>query len=153
MYSRRLEALSRLCFVLGFPGTAVAQVFDTGASGVPPLVYPPPAGLSQPCNATFDTPINCSPMLPMIAWEGYFPSVNDLRSLCKTTCLQSLESFRSKQLDSCKSDIMTVAGSAYPATYNVDYFMFTYNFTCRTDKYASRSRLMTIMYLPCQENQ
>lgn len=120
-----------------FCGKALSQVFGDGSNGVPPLVYPPPVGLSTACNATFSTPIHCFPLLPMIAWEGYFPSVNDLRALCNTTCLQSLGSFRNNQVASCGSDVETVAGSKYPATYNVDYFIFTYNYTCRTDRYVS----------------
>lgn len=116
-------------------GQAFSQIFGLDSNGVPPLVYNSPAGLSTACNETFGTPIRCSPLLPMIAWEGYFPSVNDLRLLCNTGCLQSLGSFRNNQLASCGSDVETVAGTAYPATYNVDYFIFTYNYTCRTDRY------------------
>ena len=142
MFLRIDVAMMRAFSIGAILTTASAQIFDTGASGVAPVVYPPPDGLSSACNATFANAINCSPMLPKIAWEGYFPTTDDLRFMCKTTCLQSLGSFRSKQLASCKSDVEVVAGEAWPATYNVDYFLFTYNSTCLTDKYTSRfSRL------------
>ena len=132
-------AMTRALLLWAISATASAQTFDIGATGVAPLVYPPPDGLSSACNATFANPINCSPILPKIAWEGYFPTTDDLRFMCKPTCLQSLGSFRTKQLSSCKSDVEVVAGEAWPATYNVDYFLFTYNSTCRTDKYISQS--------------
>lgn len=136
MSSSSISFLSKLFVLVIFTCGSLAQVFDTGTNGVPPLVFPPPDGLSAACSATFDTKINCAPFLPMVAWQGYFPSVDDLRALCKPECLQSLESFRDKQLAACQSDVETVAGEAFPATYNVDFFTFTYNYTCRTDKYV-----------------
>lgn len=146
MSSGRISLPSKL-FVLGiFICGALAQIFDTGSNGVPPLIFPPPDGLSAACNATFETKINCAPILPLVAWQGYFPTVNDLRALCKPECLQSLGSFRNKQLAACKSDIETVAGEAYPATYNVDFFTFTYNYTCRTDKYVQLCQCPTHRY-------
>lgn len=142
MSSGTVFYLLGLSVAFSFYGTAFSQMFAAGSNGVSPLFYPPPKGLSTACNTTFSIPINCSPLLPMIAWEAYFPSVNDLRALCDTTCLQSLGSFRNKQLASCGSDVETVAGSPYPATYNVDYFIFTYNYTCRRDRYVRLCRYL-----------
>lgn len=124
-----------LLFAITFSRNTVSQVFGDGSNSTS-LVIPPPIDLSVACSATFSNPIQCSPLLPMIAWEGYFPSVNDLRVLCNSSCLSSLGNLRNKQEASCASDVLTVAGSMYPATYNVDYFIFTYNYTCRTDRYS-----------------
>lgn len=128
----------RVLVTFALSGKVISQVFGDGSNGIPSLVYPPPIGLSTACNATFSTPIGCSPLLPLIAWEGYFPSGNDLQTLCNSTCLTSLGNLRNKQEVSCGSDVLTVAGSTYPATYNVDYFIFTYNYTCRTDRFVCR---------------
>ena len=136
MSSRTGFSTSKALCAFSLLAIVSAQVFDLGISGLSPLVYPPPDDLSSACSATFANTINCSPMLPRIAWEGYFPTEADLRFMCKSTCLQSLGSFRSKQLAACKSDVEVVAGETWPATYNVDYFIFTYNSTCRTDKFV-----------------
>ena len=139
-------SMSKVLYAFSLFAMVSAQVFDLGISGVSPVVYSPPDDLSEACSATFANTINCSPTLPRIAWEGYFPTEDDLRFMCKSTCLQSLGGFRSKQLAACKSDVEIVAGETWPATYNVDYFIFTYNSTCRTDQFVFRLVSITIKY-------
>ena len=50
------------------------------------------------------------------------------------------------QLEACGSDVEVISGETWPATYNVDYFIFTYNFTCRTDQFVFRVVSVIIEY-------
>ena len=112
-------------FVTSFQFSQVdSQVFD---SDNPPIVYDALDRLSSACSATFNQSLKCSTILPRTALDDYHPSVNELHTLCTSHCLQSLEAFRGKQLDSCNSDKFTVGEGTYNPTLMVDNLIFTYN--------------------------
>ncbi|KAK6433415.1 hypothetical protein LTR95_010410 [Oleoguttula sp. CCFEE 5521] len=92
-----------------------------------------PGTVSGNCNDTFTTDITCDISLPGIAFNGYFPSSDDLTALCTTDCLQSLDSFRSLQSKSCASDVFDSAGQTYPVLSTAETLIWTYNYTCRRD--------------------
>lgn len=84
-------------------------------------------------SSTFTTDVTCDTTLPAVAFNGYFPSSDDLTALCTPGCLQSLDSFRSSQQHSCAADVMTLSGVTYPVTATIDALLWTYNYTCRRD--------------------
>ncbi|KAI1171965.1 hypothetical protein F4777DRAFT_590888 [Nemania sp. FL0916] len=98
-----------------------------------PYSIQPSDGLSTSCNSTFTSEVTCDVNLPGIASGSYFPTSDDLTSLCTTDCLQSLESVRAAQEKSCASDVMVISGVTYEVTTTVDTLLWTYNFTCRRD--------------------
>ncbi|KAI1502076.1 hypothetical protein F5X99DRAFT_418164 [Biscogniauxia marginata] len=84
-----------------------------------PFLIQAPDSLSDDCNSTFSFEVTCDVSLPAIASGGYFPSSDDLISLCNLDCLRSLEALRSTQEQSL--------------TATVDTLLWTYNYTCRRD--------------------
>ncbi|KND88572.1 hypothetical protein TOPH_06753 [Tolypocladium ophioglossoides CBS 100239] len=125
-----------LCLPLGlllvFCAWVDAQVFLTGSDGTA-LGLGIPDTLSTACQTTFNQTTQCNVTLGAVAFRGLFPSDDQLTLICTDDCFKSLESFRSKQIQSCSTESYTVDGQAVPATHNVDQLLFTYNYTCLRD--------------------
>ncbi|PHH89144.1 hypothetical protein CDD83_6595 [Cordyceps sp. RAO-2017] len=92
-----------------------------------------PDQLSTPCQTAFNQTTQCNATLGAVAFNGFFPSSDQLTLICTKDCLESLENVRSKQVESCSTESYTVDGKAVPATYDVDRLLFTYNYTCLRD--------------------
>ncbi|KAF2717774.1 carbohydrate-binding module family 50 protein [Polychaeton citri CBS 116435] len=78
-----LNSLS-LAAVGFFAHYATAQVFvgsNSSESSIS-ISMPAPGKLSSSCNSTFSTFVTCDTTLPSIAFNGYFPSSDDLAVLC-----------------------------------------------------------------------
>ncbi|KAG8164807.1 hypothetical protein KVR01_005082 [Diaporthe batatas] len=84
-------------------------------------------------SSTFTSEVTCDRSLPIIAFGGYFPTSDDLSSICTSDCLQSLESLINTQQTSCAQDVIEVSSLDYPVTATADTLMWTYNYTCRRD--------------------
>ncbi|MCJ1245494.1 hypothetical protein MMC30_002698 [Trapelia coarctata] len=74
---------------------------------------------------TFATPIPCGAIL----------GLEQLNALCVDSCYSSLLSTRGTIQQGCtaSTDIIVYDDIAYPATYVVDNFIFTYDVSCRKD--------------------
>lgn len=84
-------------------------------------------------SSTFNAEVTCDRHLPLIAFNGYFPTSDDLTALCTFDCLQSLQALSTAQQESCAADVVRISGENYPVTATTDALMWTYNFTCRRD--------------------
>lgn len=89
--------------------------------------------VNQSFRATYDQTVQCNSTLGSVAFDGLFPSVNELAILCTSGCLESLQSFRSQQSQVCSAESYPLDGQLVPATYNVDLLLFTYDYTCIRD--------------------
>jgi hypothetical protein len=136
-----LKGLVLTALISLFSKSALGQFFSLGDddSGYTFWVPPPSDSLSDACTKTFNSTIACYDILPGIADQGVFPETDDLYALCTTSCLQSLETFRSSQVSACRDDQLFLNGATYPALYVIDSFIYTYNYTCRTDQLYSPS--------------
>ncbi|KAJ5110013.1 LysM domain-containing protein [Penicillium argentinense] len=95
----------------------------------------PAAGkLSNSCNATFSTRVNCDPTILDVAYDGYFSTTDDLSSLCTSSCARSLNNLYHTQKSACtKGDTLSDSAYVYPATFTVETLLWMYNYTCRRD--------------------
>ncbi|PTB45697.1 carbohydrate-binding module family 50 protein [Trichoderma asperellum CBS 433.97] len=93
-----------------------------------------PGNFSASCSATFNQSIACSLALSRVASGTFIPTSNDLPRICTDACLSELKSLRVQQFSVCNSsDVAVIKGLAYPATYNTDLLLFTYNYACMKD--------------------
>jgi hypothetical protein len=49
------------------------------------------------------------------------------------SCKESLQSFRSQEIEACGDEYYDVDGQFVPASYGVDQLLFAYNYTCLQD--------------------
>ncbi|KAL2007610.1 hypothetical protein VTN00DRAFT_9048 [Thermoascus crustaceus] len=131
--SPQAKSLLSLGYLL--PGV-LGQVFvgSNGNGTANPITMPAAGKLSGVCNATFSTHVTCDPSLLSVAYDRYFPTTDDLTSLCTSSCLRSLDKLYHTQQRACsKRDTLSISGQTYPATFTAKTLLWTYNFTCRRD--------------------
>lgn len=77
----------------------------------------------------------CNGMLGEIAVDFVFLDETQLESLCTDSCFDDLEKVRLSIQSACtaSTDIIVESNLAYPATYVLDHFIYTFNSTCRKD--------------------
>ncbi|KAJ5109928.1 hypothetical protein N7532_002573 [Penicillium argentinense] len=130
-----MRYLSWALVSLGYLHNGVlGQVFVGSNSTAAPIEMPAAGKLSNSCNATFSTRVTCDPSLLNVAYDGYFPTTDDLSSLCTQSCVRSLNNLYRAQKSVCtEGDTLSTSGYNYPATFTVETLLWTYNFTCRRD--------------------
>ncbi|KAL4739532.1 hypothetical protein BDV11DRAFT_169947 [Aspergillus similis] len=83
----------------------------------------------------------CNSTLSFIAPDGLFPSSDVLATICMDSCKESLQSFRSQEIEACGDEYYDIVGQFVPASYGVDQLLFAYNYTClqdgTTDEYCA----------------
>ncbi|KAL2807585.1 hypothetical protein BJX63DRAFT_436907 [Aspergillus granulosus] len=92
-----------------------------------------PDTLSTACQTALNQTTQCNSTLSFIAFDGLFPSSNVLAVICTDRCKESLESFRSQEVEACGDEYYHVDGQFVPASYMVDQLLFTYAYTCLQD--------------------
>ncbi|KAL1640089.1 hypothetical protein SLS58_007356, partial [Diplodia intermedia] len=77
----------------------------------------------------------CNDMLGAVAVDFVFLDQTQLESLCTDSCFDDLEKTRLSIQSACtaSTDIIVEGNLAYPATYVLDHFIYTFNSTCRKD--------------------
>ncbi|KAL6230075.1 hypothetical protein BDW75DRAFT_245169 [Aspergillus navahoensis] len=115
--------------VAGFLPMAWAQQF---AGTEMFTAYP---GLSPTCQEALATNVTCPPYLGIISESNGVMTSDQVNEACINNCYTSLESARTTIASACTldTDVIVVEGVAYPATYIVDNYLFTYRLSCRKD--------------------
>ncbi|KAJ0424778.1 hypothetical protein BJY00DRAFT_308683 [Aspergillus carlsbadensis] len=102
-------------------------------SGAPTyLDYP---GLSTACVAALNATVDCPPFLSPVSASGETLDADLVAELCVDSCFVSLEDAQETIKGACTAatDVIVYDRIAYPATFIVDNFVYTYNLSCRTD--------------------
>ncbi|ATY65640.1 Peptidoglycan-binding Lysin subgroup [Cordyceps militaris] len=115
-----------------FLSAAESQVFLADPDGTSRSIDAPDT-VSSGCKTTFGTSVKCDATLSSIAFDGFEPTSDVLTSVCKDDCLTSLKSLQSSQKDACQTDVTTLNGIRYPATYMTDSLLFAYSYICLKD--------------------
>ncbi|WXC55913.1 hypothetical protein SNK03_001857 [Fusarium graminearum] len=121
-----------LSFVLSLSSFVRGQTFLKARDGTK-LSLGVPETLSEKCQASFHETVECNARLGSVAFNGTFPTNDQLASICTSDCYESLNVFRSKQIQACSNETFLLDGYDTPATFNVDQLLFTYDYTCLRD--------------------
>lgn len=81
--------------------------------------------------------MTCHGNLPAIAFNGHFPTGDELDMLCNPDCIQSLGRVRDEQERACAADKLVVDGDVHPVTDTTETMLWTFNYTCRVDYSSS----------------
>ncbi|KAG9668275.1 hypothetical protein KCU99_g6485, partial [Aureobasidium melanogenum] len=93
-----------------------------------------PYALSAPCLTALNTSVSCPSGLIDLSVSGSAIDSDGVTALCTDTCKSSLQSARFVIAGACSAtDIVVIDSTAYPATFFVDTYIFTYNLACRKD--------------------
>ncbi|PLB53269.1 hypothetical protein P170DRAFT_404258 [Aspergillus steynii IBT 23096] len=92
-----------------------------------------PDTLSTACQTALNQTTQCNSTLSFVAFDGLFPSSDVLAAICTDSCKESLQSFRSQEVEACGDEYYHVDGKLVPASYSVDQLLFTYTYTCLQD--------------------
>lgn len=92
-------------------------------------------GLSTDCQQALATNVTCSPYLGVVSETNGIVTADQIEDVCVDDCYSSLEAARSVITAACTldTDIIVVENVAYPATFIVDNYLFTYELSCRKD--------------------
>ncbi|CAG7962411.1 unnamed protein product [Penicillium salamii] len=92
-------------------------------------------GLSTDCQQALVTNVTCSPALGVVSESNGVVTADQIEDVCVDDCYSSLEAARSVIALACTldTDIIVVDEVAYPATFIVDNYLFTYELSCRKD--------------------
>ncbi|KAJ5656875.1 hypothetical protein N7507_008825 [Penicillium longicatenatum] len=92
-------------------------------------------GLSTDCQQALATNVTCSPYLGIVSENNGVVTADQIEDVCVDDCYSSLEAARSVIAAACTldTDIIVVENVAYPATFIVDNYLFTYELSCRKD--------------------
>ena len=96
------------------------------------IEYP---GLSPSCEQALNTSVSCPIFLSQVSASGETLDTDEVTALCNDTCYSSLENARDTIKDSCtaSTDVIVYNNQAYPATFIVDNFIYSYNLSCKKD--------------------
>ncbi|PYI36128.1 hypothetical protein BP00DRAFT_474788 [Aspergillus indologenus CBS 114.80] len=85
-------------------------------------------GLSTQCQHALATNVTCSPYLGIISESNGVMSTEQVDEVCVDSCYTSLEAARTTIAAACAlgTDVIVVETVAYPATFIVDNYIFTY---------------------------
>ncbi|KAJ5436947.1 hypothetical protein N7445_007832 [Penicillium cf. griseofulvum] len=94
------------------------------------------AGLSPACQEALATNVTCSPTLGVVSESNEVMTLDEVAVVCVDGCYASLESARTVIAAACKldTDVIVTGDVAYPATFIMDNYLFTYQVSCRTDR-------------------
>ncbi|KAK3997776.1 hypothetical protein QBC44DRAFT_391930 [Cladorrhinum sp. PSN332] len=97
-------------------------------------------GLSKACTDVLDTTISCDRSLAF-ATNFDLPSVDvldpvTLGRICVPNCRDDLQGLRTKIISTCnkQTDLIVFGKTAYPATFILDHYIYTYDVSCYEDK-------------------
>ncbi|KAI9823660.1 MAG: hypothetical protein M1826_007678 [Phylliscum demangeonii] len=92
-------------------------------------------GLSPSCQHALNTTVSCPPFLSPLSANNAILNTDQVNALCVPSCHDSLQSARTTIQGACTAatDVIVHGNVAYPATFLVDIFRFTYDLSCRKD--------------------